>query len=151
MKLEHAKKLAEEFVAKIAPFCEKVRIVGSIRRCKSQVKDIDLIMIVRDWWNFTLKLRQISKVKIDGEQVKRVVYKGEQIDLYLAEPETWEALILIRTGSAEHNIKLSKKALSMGMQLSHRGLVKDGKIIASRTEEEILEALGLEYVPPEEG
>ena len=46
---------------------------------------------------------------------------------------------------AEHNIKLSKRALSMGMNLTHSGLTKDGKIIAS-TEKEVFEALGLSYI-----
>ena len=35
------------------------------------------------------------------------------------------------------------------MKLTHNGLSKDGKIIAS-TEKGIIEALGMEYVPPEE-
>ena len=55
----------------------------------------------------------------------------------------------MRTGSAEHNIKLSKRALAMGMKLSHKGLIKNGKIVVS-TEKEIFEALGMDYVPPEE-
>jgi len=100
-------------------------------------------------WNFTLKLRKISKIGVDGKQVKRVVFKGEQIDLYFATPETWGALVLIRTGSAEHNIRLSKRALRMGMKLSHRGLIKNEKVIAS-TERKIFEALDLPYVEPEE-
>jgi DNA polymerase/3'-5' exonuclease PolX len=41
------------------------------------------------------------------------------------------ALHLIRTGSAEHNIKLSKRALSIGLKLTHSELTKDGKVIAS--------------------
>ena len=86
---------------------------------------------------------------VDGKQVKRVIYKGEQIDLYFATPETWGALILIRTGSAQHNIALSKRALNMGMKLSHKGLIKDGEIIAS-TERKIFDLLDLSYVPPEE-
>ena len=40
-------------------------------------------------------------------------------------------------------------ARKKGMKLSHKGLIKDEKIIAS-TEKEIFEALGMEYVPPEE-
>jgi len=46
--------------------------------------------------------------------VKRVLYNGEQIDLYFATPETWGTLVLIRTGSAEHNIKLSMIAQKEG-------------------------------------
>jgi len=37
-------------------------------------------------------------------------------------------------GSAEQNIKLSKRALSRGMKLTHKGLTKNGKLIASKTD-----------------
>jgi len=37
----------------------------------------------------------------------------------------------------------------MGMKLSHRGLIKNEKVIAS-TERKIFEALDLPYVEPEE-
>jgi len=39
--------------------------------------------------------------------------------------------------------------LKMGMKLTHCGLSKDRKVIPS-TEKGIFEALGMEYVPPEE-
>ena len=151
MRLEEADELAEQFIQEIADYCEKIKIVGSIRRRKPQVKDIDLVLLVKPehWWNFVLKLRKISEIGIDGKQVKRMVYKGEQFDLYFATQETWEPLILIRTGSAEHNIKLSMIAQKKGLKLSHSGLTKNGKMLAS-TEKEIFEALGFSYVPPEE-
>jgi len=151
MRLEQAEKLAEQFIHEIADYCEKIKIVGSIRRRKTDCRDIDLVLLAKpeELWNFTFKLKRISKIKVDGKQVKRVLYKGQQIDLYFATPETWGALVLIRTGSAQHNIALSKRALNMGMKLSHKGLIKDGKIIVS-TEEGIFKALGMKYLPPEE-
>ena len=153
MRLEQADKLAEQFLSEIAPFCEKVRIVGSIRRRRPQVKDVDLVLIVRDWVNFTTKLRKIvSKFLIDGPQQKRIIFKGQQVDLYLADHETYEPLILIRTGSWQHNVKLSTIALRKGLKLTHHGLAKrgeEGKIIAS-TEKGIFECLDLPYVEPEE-
>jgi DNA polymerase/3'-5' exonuclease PolX len=151
MRLEQAEKLAEQFIHEIVVYCEKIKIVGSIRRRKTECRDIDLVLLAKpeELWNFALKLKRISKINIDGKQVKRVIYKGEQFDLYFASPETWGALVLIRTGSAEHNIALSKRALNMGMKLSHKGLIKDGKIIAS-TERKIFDLLDLSYVPPEE-
>lgn len=147
--MQEAEKLAEQFVSEIADYCEKVSIVGSIRRKRPEVRDIDVILVVKDWFNFTIKLQQISRIKINGAEVKRVIYKGEQIDLYLADHKTYEPLILIRTGSMLSNIRLSKRALSMGMKLTHKGLVKGEKVVAS-TEKEIFEALDLAYVEPEE-
>ena len=112
MRLEQAEKLAEQFIHEIAAYCEKIKIVGSIRRRKTECRDIDLVLLAKpeEWWNFTFKLKKISKSIVDGKQVKRVIYKGQQFDLYFATPETWGALVLIRTGSMAHNIKLSKRA-----------------------------------------
>ena len=151
MRLEQAEKLAEQFIQEIADYCEKIKIVGSIRRRKKECRDIDLVLLAKpeQLWNFAFKLKRISKILVDGKQVKRVIYKGEQFDLYFATPETWGALILIRTGSAQHNIKLSMIAQKKGMKLTHSGLMKNGEIIAS-TEKGIFEALGMDYVPPEE-
>ena len=150
MELGEAEKLAYDFIREIADHCEKIRIVGSIRRRRPQVKDIDLVLIVKDWLSITTTLRKMStKFLIDGTEQKRVIYKGQQFDLYSASPETWGTLILIRTGSAQHNVKLSTLARKKGMKLSHRGLEKKGKVIAS-TERKIFESLGLDYVEPEE-
>ena len=151
MQLTQAEKLAEQFIQEIADYCEKIKVVGSIRRRKTECRDVDLVLLAKQeqLWNFTLKLKKISKINVDGKQVKRVVYKDEQFDLYFATPETWGALILIRTGSMSHNIKLSTIALRKGMKLTHHGLTKNGEIIAS-TEKGIFEALDLSYVEPQQ-
>jgi len=151
MLLQQAEKLAEQFIHEITDYCEKIQIVGSIRRRKTECRDIDLVLLAKpeEWWNFTFKLKRISKIMVNGKQVKRVLYKGEQFDLYFATPETWGALVLIRTGSAQHNIKLSKRALALGLHLKHSGLTKNGLTIAS-TERKIFEGLDLSYVEPEE-
>jgi len=151
MKLKEAQELAEQFIHEIADYCKKIEIVGSIRRRKTECRDIDLVLLAKpeQLWNFTLKLKKISKIMVDGKQVKRVIYKGEQFDLYFATPETWGALVLIRTGSMDHNIKLSTIALRKGMKLTHSGLMKDKKLISS-TEVGIFEALDLSYVEPQE-
>ena len=153
MLLEDAENLAHQFINEIAPFCEKIRIVGSIRRRRPKVKDIDLVLVVKDWLGFTTKLQQISsKFLIDGPQQKRIIFKGQQVDLYLADHETYEPLILIRTGSWQHNVKLSPIALKKGLKLTHKGLVVRGeeeKVLVS-TEKGIFDLLGLDYVEPEE-
>ena len=117
------------------------------------MKDIDLVIVLKDAVGFITKLRKIvSKFLIDGPQQKRIIYKGEQVDLYLADHETYEPLILIRTGSMQSNIRLSTIALRKGLKLTHHGLVRRGeedKILAS-TERKIFECLGLSYVEPEE-
>ena len=153
MKLEDAEELAREIVEHIRPHCERVEVAGSIRRKKSEVRDTDLVLIPKPllWHRIiaTLQRTMDAEVLKRGDMIAQLTIKGVNVDLYSATPETWGALLLIRTGSAEHNIKLSQIALRKGMKLSHKGLTKDGKVIAS-TEKEIFEALDLPYVPPEE-
>ena len=43
--LGYALNVADEFIVKISPFCEWTEIVGSIRRLRKQVNDIDILVI----------------------------------------------------------------------------------------------------------
>ena len=151
--MKDAEKLAEQITDQILPFCDRFAVAGSIRRKKSEVRDVDFVLIPKPllWPRIvtTLQRNMDAKVLKHGEKAAQLTIDGINVDLYSTTEETWEPLLLIRTGSAEHNIKLSMIARKKGMKLSHKGLIKDEKIIAS-TEKEIFEALGIDYVPPEE-
>lgn len=76
--------------------------------------------------------------------------KSCQLDLFLTTEETIGSVLLCRTGSREHNIYVASKAREMGYQWkTMTGIWSDGKLIASRTEQEILSALKLDWIPPE--
>lgn len=153
MELEEAQKLAQEIVEQIHPHCERIEVAGSIRRRKSQIRDTDLVLIPKPFlWSriiVTLQRNMDAKILKRGNSIAQLTISGVNVDLYVASPETWDALLLIRTGSAAHNIKLSMLARKKGLKLTHKGLMKDGKVFAS-TEKEIFEALDLPYVEPEE-
>ena len=153
MKLKDAEKLAEQIMEQIRPFCDRLVVAGSIRRKKSEVRDVDFVLIPKPllWHRIvaTLQRNMNAKVLKHGEKAAQLTINGINVDLYSTNSKEWEALLLIRTGSAEHNIKLSIQARKMGMKLTHSGLSKNGKIIAT-SEKEIFEALAMEYVPPEE-
>ena len=151
--MAYAQKLAEQIIEQIRPHCERIEAAGSIRRKKSEVRDIDLVLIPKPllWYRIIAILQRNMDAKVvkRGDSIAQLTIRDVTVDLYSATEQTWGALLLIRTGSAEHNIKLSKRALGMGMKLTHSGLTKNGKVIAS-TEKEVFEALGLSYVEPEE-
>ena len=153
MELEQAQKFANQIVEHISPFCDRITVAGSIRRKKPQVRDVDIVLIPKPllWSRIisTLQKKMYAKVLKCGEKVAQLTIDGINVDIYSTNPKEWEALLLIRTGSAEHNIKLSIQARKMGMKLTHSGLSKDGKIIVP-SERGIFEALGLDYIPPEE-
>jgi len=151
MKLEDARKIANNFISEIKEFCEKIDIAGSIRRQNSEVNDIDIVLIPKLREHLIQKIRNISKVEVQGKKLIRTEYSGIQVDIYFATKETGGILLLVRTGSKEHNIKLCQHAINKEMKLSsEKGLMKGNKIIASRTEEEIFKGLGMDYVKPED-
>lgn len=47
MRLEQAQRLAQQLVVDLEPACERIEVAGSIRRQRSQVKDIELVVIPR--------------------------------------------------------------------------------------------------------
>ena len=162
MKLEEAEQLASQIVHSIEQFCdpEHVVVAGSIRRKRSEVNDIDIVLVPQAWmWNTIiqkLKTNWLAEVVEAGQELARLkvptgaTSETVQVDIYRARPETWGVLLLIRTGSMQHNIKLCSRARAMNMMLSAKqGVIKDGKVVASRTEEEIFRALDLDFVPPE--
>lgn len=147
MELEQAKDIALEFMVKIADECKKGDIVGSVRRNVPEVHDIDLVVIPKAKpFLFTMP------AKMRGEKIIRIAYKGIDIDIYIADEKTYEVLKLIRTGSAEHNIKLCSEAKKRGWQLKANGEglidLKTGETI-DNTEEGILTRLLGKYIEPE--
>jgi DNA polymerase/3'-5' exonuclease PolX len=136
MKLLEGKRIATEFVDRIKNQCHQIEIVGSIRRGRPEINDIDIVAIPKNHRTFLCGLR----AEVRGDKIIRFNFQGAKIDLYLATGETFEVLRLIRTGSAAHNIKLASIAKRKGWELKFdKGLVTDkGEI---KTEAGILEAL----------
>ncbi len=163
MELAKAKAIADEVVSKLSPFCSRIQVAGSIRRQKSTVRDIDLVLIPNNRGQFIYALQQLGRIKMGGSKVIRVgmgFTKGIDLDVYIATTETWATLLLIRTGSTNHNIKLCKLALQQGKKLhaDGSGLFKieaqgcEGVEvrIAGDTETSIFAALGVPYKEPGE-
>ncbi|GAI64242.1 unnamed protein product, partial [marine sediment metagenome] len=151
MELENAKKIADEVIKRLSPYCQRIEVAGSIRRQKAIVHDIDMVLIPSDLWDLESEVLALARPfhpKLSGEKLKRFDYRGAQIDLYYASPETWATLLLIRTGSKENNIRLCTLAKKKGWHLaaSGDGLFNErGERIAGDSEISIYNALGLPY------
>lgn len=156
--LEYAKAEAVALQVKeaTAPLCEKLEIVGSIRRKKNQVGDCDFVVIASDTnWNKIIQTLKTAKAICAGQSLIKVNYPAEgrlfQIDFYRATPQTLGIQEVIRTGSADHNMWLASYALSKGYRLKYStGLMKDDVKVAGETEESVFSALGLPCPLPEQ-
>jgi DNA polymerase (family 10) len=154
MKLQIAESVADTIVKLLEPFCERIQIAGSVRRRKSECHDIDIVLIPGpDAWGLNTALNRIGKrLKGADKMTQFITAGGHQVDIYFATRETWATLLLIRTGSKEHNIKLCTEAKKRGWKLcaTGNGLFNEkGERSAGDSEASIFNALGMAYVPPE--
>ncbi|MBA7506573.1 hypothetical protein ES706_05265 [subsurface metagenome] len=156
--LERARKIAEGIVELLKPYCKRIEggrfyieVAGSIRRQKPWVNDIDLVLVPKDLWNLHAELAKLGQMKMSGSKIMRVMYGSIQVDVYIADESTWATLLLIRTGSAQNNIRLATLAKKKGWHLAASGdglFNETGERIAGDTEESIYEALGVPWQEP---
>jgi len=171
-----AYEIAKTFIDEIRDSCQKIEIVGSLRRNKPCVNDIDIIVIPRcseerddslfgepQMQNLLerklayLCMNHSLSLEANGPKIKRFVRNVDgddvPIDVYIASEHSWWPLFLIRTGSKTHNIKLARRAQDLHMQLKADGsglITPGGTLIPLEGEEHIFRLLGLSYRTPEE-
>jgi len=154
--LERAQQAAEAIVKRLAPYCKRIEIVGSIRRRRPRVHDIDLLLIPDDSWNLHHEILGLCRPfppTVSGEKLMRIQVASMQVDLYFATEDTWGTLMLIRTGSKENNIRLCSIAKKRGWRLAADGsglFNEKGERIAGDTESSIYNALGVKDQRPED-
>ena len=155
MELEKAKQIGTEVLEKIRPYIDKGEVAGSVRRQKQEVHDIDLVIELKKEFMARTDIKKILKdygrFELDGKKLVRFITKDEvQIEVYIAHGN-YDSLLMIRTGSLEHNKKLCVKANVLNYSLTAKGLINkdNGSVIATK-EEDIFRELGFGYKEPEE-
>ena len=161
--LDEADRTAEKMMQHLEKLegVEKITPAGSLRRGRETVGDLDLLVTGKcceseDQRNAVieriLNFPGITDVLAKGEnKVSFKLRNGMQVDVRILPPESFGAALQYFTGSKTHNVNLRQRALKKGYSLNEYGLftVKDEKNVASRTEQEIYEKLGLKWIPPE--
>lgn len=148
--------LAEALVAELSGLAvvQEVQFAGSLRRFRETIADIDLVVASEDpapIMEYFVSMSRVSEVLGHGETKSSVVTsEGIQVDLRVVKPAHYGAALLYFTGSKAHNIKLRQRALDQGCTLNEYGLVAldSDELLASATEEQIYERLGLTFIAP---
>jgi DNA polymerase (family 10) len=133
---------------------------GSLRRSRETIGDIDLLASSRqpaEVIDFFTAQPGILSVSAKGETKASVILAGGiQADLRVVSDAEFPFALAYFTGGKEHNIVMRQRAIQRGLRLNEYGLFKsdvetrDPKLLVKcRTEEEIFEKLGLEYIEPE--
>jgi len=153
--IDLAKKLIHEIKKSDAVL--EVMPLGSLRRKKAVVKDIDLGISTNDYDKVKEVIKKISMIKeilAEGDQLIRVLLDNNiQVDMKSSPPQRWGAFLQHFTGSKEHNIKLRELALRQGKSLSEHGIKlidEEKRLVEFKTEEKFYDYLGLKWIDPTE-
>ncbi len=147
---------AEEIVSllkKKSPV-DRIDIAGSIRRRRETVKDIDILVTSKNplkVMDIFISLPMIEEVLLKGETKTsvRLKYEGIQVDLRVVDPVCYGAALAYFTGSKAHNIRIRELGVQRGLKINEYGIFRGQKRIGGQEEEEVFEAVGLPWIPPE--
>ncbi|MDW5265480.1 MAG: DNA polymerase/3'-5' exonuclease PolX [Edaphobacter sp.] len=161
-RIDEAHSYAEKISALIYAFpgIETITPAGSLRRGRETVGDLDLLVtgpacepdVVAAAVEHVATLPLIDKLLARGQnKVSFTLRNNLQVDVRLLPRASYGAALQYFTGSKMHNVALRQRAIKRGLTLSEYALLRleDNKIIAAASEEEIYNALDLDYIPPE--
>jgi len=128
---------------------------GSLRRMRSTVGDLDILVAAKDSpavMEAFVNLKGVSRVLGKGETKASIEFTdGVRVQVWVHPPEKFGTALQYATGSKDHNVALRQIALEKGLSLSEHALTKvSGKEeILCATEEEVYKTLGLPWIAPE--
>lgn len=128
---------------------------GSLRRMRSTVGDLDILVAAKDSsavMEAFVNLKGVSRVLGKGETKASIEFTdGVRAQVWVHPPEKFGTALQYATGSKDHNVALRQIALDRGLSLSEHSLTKTrgkGEILCAM-EEEVYKTLGLPWIPPE--
>ena len=132
---------------------KRVVVAGSVRRMKETIGDVDVLVVsskpapVMDYFT---SMPEVINVYAKGDTKSAIKIKnGLDVDLRVVPVESFGAALNYFTGSKDHNVALRRIAMDKGYKLNEYGLFRGKKQVAGKSEEEVYETLGLDYVEPE--
>jgi len=175
IELSEAQVIANKVREYITPAMVRVEIAGSIRREKPVVGDIELVAIVEDQEKLLKLIGDVGQTiktgvpgvipwtpKADAKYIRVRLNEGMNLDLFVARPENWGGLFLMRTGSAagaDGNafngftpgcFSRWKKLSGGGRMTDVMPTMPDGTQLPVYEEQDFFDLLEMDFVPPVE-
>jgi DNA polymerase (family X) len=160
MPLPEAEGIALEILKalKKTGLCKKLEIAGSFRRRRDTVGDLDFLAVStkpKEVMEIFCTLPMVESVKAKGETKSTVFLEaGFDADIRVVKSRVFGAALHYFTGSKDHNVAIRRLGIEKGLTISEYGVYrgtakKKGALIASEAEEEVYQAVGLPFIPPE--
>lgn len=175
IELSEARIIANKVREHIAPAMDRIEIAGSVRREKPVVGDIELVALVADREKLLKLISDVGQTikpsvpgvipwspKPDSRYIRVRLSEGMNLDLFIAKPENWGGLFLMRTGSAagaDGNafngftpgcFARWKKLSGGGRMTEVMPTMPDGTQLPVYEEQDFFDLLEMDFVPPVE-
>jgi DNA polymerase/3'-5' exonuclease PolX len=175
VELTEAIGIAAKILGTVKPYCKRAQIVGSVRREKPEVKDIEIVILdkgvnrARMYENLASYGRFIkpgtSEIvdwppKEDARYLRMLLDEGIKLDIFFAHEDNWGGVVMLRTGSASSStgcmytgfgpsiLALWKKKSGGGRFLNCMFQKPDGSVVPLREERDVFDILNIEWVDP---
>jgi DNA polymerase (family X) len=132
---------------------ENISPAGSVRRFKETVHDID-ILVETDFGGDVIeiftKFPGVTRILGAGETKGSVLIDDRyQVDLRAVPMESYGAAQQYFTGSQAHNVRLREMAKKQGLKINEYGIYRGEEKIGGAREDDIYNALGMNWIEPE--
>lgn len=171
--LKQAQSLADKIIAAIAPGCQRAEIAGSLRRCKSEVGDIEIVCIPRPAFDLfgeevgSVLDMVLANLVNEGRLIRGdkngVRYKtfliptvpDLKLDLFITSLECWGVNLTIRTGPAEFSQRLVTQKdkgglLPSDLNVSGARVWRGAEALDTPDERALFDLIGLDWIEPRE-
>lgn len=134
---------------------QRLQPAGSYRRGRETVGDVDLLVVADDraaaMDHFEAFEGRSERIARGDTKVSMRIGAAFQVDMRVVEEHQFGAALQYFTGSKEHNVHLRSIAKKRGLKINEYGVFAEDEEtpIASETEAEVYEALGMPCFPPE--
>lgn len=133
----------------------KMEWAGSYRRGRETIGDLDLLVVAT---NRVAAMDHLESFPDRSDTIGRGetkisirVGKAFQVDMRVVDQDQFGAALQYFTGSQAHNIHTRRIAKERGLKINEYGVFRadDDTRVAGTTEQEVYEAIGLPWIPPE--
>lgn len=171
-------RMAERLFALLGGTFERAAVAGSLRRGKTDIGDIELVLkptfidglnlleertadLLREG-TLTLSRKSNGSLKANGERYKAFLFEAMPVDLFIVLPDRhWGPTLLIRTGPGDANQVLVttvgtrtrdglRGILPRELAFRDGGVWDEGHQLHTPEEIDVLHACGLPWIPPNE-
>lgn len=172
MYLTDAEVYASEVCLALEPHCDKIAVVGSVRRRKQRVHDIEVVCVPKRHTDLFGQVVGVSEdfirvvnqwEAVKGEPSGRYTRRrlplldgfnaSPECDIFMADFDNFGWIMALRTGSSEFNQSFWIQKLRAAGIMSIGGYLRkmsDSSLVKVPDEDTLFRLIGCDYIRPEE-